>query len=87
MEHPKCSTCKHFKSEADDWDAPPGFGQCSLALMSCWITKWNKSTREVEVKEEYKEHLMSVMDGSSYRALLHTHPDFYCPMHSDLKNV
>lgn len=83
-DHPKCKTCKKFSPNVDEWDAPPGFGMCGLIEMSCYMTEWDETYDNVKILPEYKDHLASVMDGSSYKANLHVHPDYYCPMHSDL---
>lgn len=84
MEHPKCETCSHFKSSPDDWDSPHGFGECTLVEMTCEMAKWDENYEKLSLKPEFEEHLAGVMDGSSYKATLYPHPQFYCPMHSDL---
>ncbi|QDP54182.1 MAG: hypothetical protein GOVbin4685_42 [Prokaryotic dsDNA virus sp.] len=84
IDHPKCKACAHFSASSDEWDRPHGFGVCNLVEMTYEMTAWDEDYENLTLKPEYKEHLAGVMDGSSYSATLHPHPDFYCPMHSDL---
>lgn len=84
MDHPKCATCKHFSATCDECDNPSGFGVCNLVEMTCEMTDWGDDMESLKLKPEYEGHLAGVMDGSSYPTELHPHPDFYCPMHSDL---
>lgn len=91
MEHPKCRTCKYFRPKDKSnkyysWEIPPDFGTCGKVIMSDIMTmpvKTDKGIKHV-IRPEYKTHLASVMDGSSYHAQLDVHPDFYCAMHSEL---
>jgi hypothetical protein len=84
MSHPKCATCAHFHEKGDAWDAPEFFGYCGLVQMTSKMSQWSGDRKQLELKPEFSEHLAGTMDGSSYRADFYPHPDFYCPMHSDL---
>ena len=74
-----------MKDGDDDWDTPPEFHTCEMTPMSDCIVKWDVSTRQNIIAPECSHIMATTMDGSSYRADLHTRGDFYCPMHSDLK--
>ncbi len=95
IEHPKCSTCAHFKPRDQDeetrnipWSIPPKFGLCKLIPMADNMTDWKGEGEDFmpkySLKPEYEQYLAGVQDGSSYSADLFPHPDFYCPMHSEL---
>jgi hypothetical protein len=88
--HPRCRTCVHFALAEDEWDVEGiGFGKCKLIPMTDQMSEWTttegpEAYTKLVLTAEHVEHLAGVMDGSSYRAELNPHPDFYCPMHSDL---
>lgn len=84
MNHPKCKTCNHFDPEIQDWDNPLNFGFCRAIAESWEMSDWDFETSENKFKQKFKDHLASVSDGSSYSASLNVHPNFYCPMHSEL---
>lgn len=96
IEHPKCATCAHYKAREQDeetreipWSTPPKFGKCKLIPMADDMTDWKGYQGDGDVqlyalKAEYAQYLAGVQDGSSYSADLFPHPDFYCPMHSEL---
>jgi len=78
MKPPKCRTCNHFDATTDEWDTPQGFGKCRLIEMSCEMSEWDEEYSKETLKPEFNGYLAGVMDGSSYRAVLEPHPDFYC---------
>lgn len=83
-DHPKCSSCKHFKSEIDDWDNPAKFGCCHLVAESWEMSQWDHETGQNSLKPFFAGHLASVSDGSAYSASLNVHANFYCAMHSEM---
>ena len=84
MDHPKCKSCKHFASHLDDWDNPLSLHLCDMVAEAWEMSQWNADKAKNELKPKFNGHLASVSDGSSYRASLNVHADFYCAMHSQL---
>ena len=87
--HPRCKTCKHFYPTEDGLrhgsnaqDVPLAFGVCYGIWHATVVAEWADKTEEL--KAAFETHLAAVADAEGYHASLHPHPDFYCPMHSDL---
>ncbi len=88
--HPKCKTCEYFNSEEDKHlYLSDHLGSCERAKHFWNATEWktldNDGYPQFVLKEENKNDLAFVQDGSDYKAWLITNENFYCPMHSSLE--
>lgn len=81
--HPTCETCRHW-ANSNEWDTPPGFKRCNRAPMTDEVWVWDHEQDRQAIALEHADTMMCAMDGSSYKADVHTRGDFYCPMHSAL---
>ena len=82
----RCKTCQHWEEyDANEWGGMRGAGTCHAAR-PVWTVK--ESTEDPDTGELYRallpEHagvLSMVEDGSGYKAVLMTMPDFGCIQH------
>ena len=79
-----CKSCKHWEKPQSEHGEVLGLGKC-LAVVQLWdATKWEDDDDPgVDVcfrvlKNEYKEKMAFVQDGSDYYAALRTFADFGC---------
>jgi hypothetical protein len=81
-DHPRCATCTYWR-DAGEWDVPKGFRRCFAAPMSSDMVQWDPISKSTVALPQYENVTMSAMDGSTYKADVHTRGNHYCPMHSD----
>lgn len=82
----RCKTCAHWKAHATkDFEGVKGSGTCDAALPIWQVSEIVKNETDFTfsrvLKPEHAGVLAMVEDGSAYRAILITMPDFGCVMH------
>lgn len=77
---PRCSTCQFWRPPTDGTGSDFGLGRCKAAPMFWDATDWDEECNR-RLLPEYAETKAFVQDGSDYRAVLLTKPDFGCVMH------
>ncbi len=85
----RCDQCKHWLSNDEDWTAKAvGFRPCG-GVMARWkieddaskdISLTDMEKRRASEREALRAARAYVQDGSEYRAVLFTGPDFFCAL-------
>lgn len=82
----RCNACKFWDlKEGRDY---AGTGLCTKAQPLWEVSEWQQWDRDYDnsdqekwkrgLKEEFADLKMFVQDGSDYKAIMLTKPDFYC---------
>ena len=87
LKNMRCGTCKYW-SDVTSY-VLPSVRMCDKAKMLFDSTYWSDETDEEgyptrKTKEQCKDLMMFVQDGSDYYAALYTKEDFYCAHWKDL---
>lgn len=77
----RCNTCKYWQKPENDYGEVPGTGNCQAVPQFWEVTEWSEDCDTRVFKPEYAGSLAFVQDGSDYRAVLKTLPDFGCVQH------
>lgn len=75
----KCGTCRHWEKEESQYYL--GLGKCGATVEFFNATNWDAETGEHRLEKEYENRKAFTQDGSDYRSVLLTKPDFGCVQH------
>lgn len=75
----KCATCKHWEKTGEyETGYGLGLGRCKAIPMFWDSTEWEEDLEGRKFRDEFKDTKAFAQDGSDYRAIVLTRPDFGC---------